>query len=111
MLAPLSFISTSSLNEGLGHVDGILLWWVTRLSRPDPLNLPRIGVTAKRIADAAGAAIDNCAREIVADVPTIADRWIGAVRSALIKRPYISTVDDAAAIELLRDFPIEHVRT
>jgi hypothetical protein len=58
------------------------------LAKPDPLKLPpRIKVVAKRIADAAGTAIDAYAREVITDEPSITDRWIGAVASALCHAP------------------------
>jgi hypothetical protein len=73
---------------GPRHVDNIFLDRVICLTRPDPLKLPpRIKVVAKRIADAAGTAIDDYAREVITDEPTITDRWIGAVRNALGKPP------------------------
>ncbi len=62
--------------------------WSARLTHPDPLKLPpRIKVAAKRIADAAGTAIDAYAREVITDEPNITDRWIGAVAEALRKPP------------------------
>lgn len=58
------------------------------LTRPDPFKLPpRLGLVAKRIAEAAGTAIDDYAREVITDEPSITDRWIGAVASALAMAP------------------------
>jgi len=58
------------------------------MTKPDPFKLPpRIKVVARRIADAAGTAIDAYAREVITDEPSITDRWIGAVVSALATGP------------------------
>jgi len=58
------------------------------VANPDPLKLPpKIKKVAKRIADAAGIAIDEYAREVITDEPSITDRWIGSVVSALTMAP------------------------
>ena len=54
------------------------------MTKPDPLKLPpRIKLVAKKIGEAAGLAIDDYAREVITDEPSITDRWIAAVEMAL----------------------------
>lgn len=58
------------------------------MNKPDPFKLPpRIKLVAKKIAEAAGTAIDAYAREQITDEPSITDRWIGAVEAAAALAP------------------------
>jgi hypothetical protein len=61
---------------------------VARLTKPDPFKFPpKIKLVARKIAEAAGTAIDAYAREQITDEPSITDRWIGAVEAATTMAP------------------------